>query len=226
MTVAEVAGAPAEKPLRADAERNRRRIVDAAGELFARRGLDATLNDVAHHAGVGVGTIYRRYPDKELLIDALFEERVAKLAAVMETGLHDADSWHGLVSALSGALELQEGDRGLQELLLSSGRGRERVIAMRERVTPILAELVDRARAAGALRSDVEQQDIALIQIMLGAVIDCSREAAPGLWRRYLAIVLQGLRANPDLPPELHTPVPAGELMDRVPSSWRPPRRL
>src|SRR5438270_6695856 len=85
-----------ERPLRKDAERNRRRILDAAAELFAERGLGVTLNDIAHHADVGVGTVYRRFPDKDVLIDALFEERVEEMIALAEEALQDADPWRGL----------------------------------------------------------------------------------------------------------------------------------
>src|ERR1044072_6861855 len=74
--------APTDRPLRKDAERNRLRILDAAGELFAQRGLGVTLDDIARHAGVGVGTVYRRFADKELLIDALFEQRLESLCAL------------------------------------------------------------------------------------------------------------------------------------------------
>src|SRR3954451_8548625 len=95
------------RPLRKDAERNRQRILDAARELFAERGLQATLDDVAHRAGVGVGTVYRRFPDKEQLIDALFESRLDQMAALAEDGLTDADSWRGLVTFLEGVLSLQ-----------------------------------------------------------------------------------------------------------------------
>ena len=75
------------RPLRRDAELNRQRILAAAGELFAERGLAVTLDDIARHAGVGVGTVYRRYPDKELLIDALFEERLTALCEAAEAAL-------------------------------------------------------------------------------------------------------------------------------------------
>ena len=82
---------PTDQPLRKDAERNRQRILDAARELFAERGLGVTLNDVAHHAGVGVGTVYRRFPDKELLIDTLFQEQLDEWARIYEEGLDDPD---------------------------------------------------------------------------------------------------------------------------------------
>jgi AcrR family transcriptional regulator len=214
-----------EKPLRADAERNRRRILDAAAELFSERGLGVTLNDVAHHAGVGVGTVYRRYPDKEHLIDALFEERIGELAAIVAAHLDDPDPWHGLVTAITDLLELQERDAAFKELLLSSTYGHPGIVRMRDQLAPITAQLVARAKAAGTLRPDVERQDFPLIQIMLGSIIDCSREAAPGLWRRYLEMLLQGMRAEPEPPAEFDTPVPSMDVMPQVMQAWRPPRR-
>ena len=175
-----------QRPLRADAERNRRRIMDAARELFADRGLDVTLNDIARHAGVGVGTVYRRFPDKELLIEALFEERLAELEAIALAGLAMADPWEGIVATLTGVLELQEADRGFKELILSVGRRRDGIAPIRARMAPVVAELMARAKAAGQLRGDIGPQDFPLLQILLGAVIDVSRDASPGLWRRYL----------------------------------------
>ena len=215
----------AHKPLRADAERNRRRILDAAAELFSERGLGVTLNDVAHHAGVGVATVYRRYPDRDLLIDALFDERMDELVAIISARLADPDPWNGLVGALADLLEVQEGDAGLKELLLSSRRGRGGIAGLRERIAPLLGQLLERATAAGVVRGDIERQDVAVIQIMLSAVIDCSRDVSPGLWRRYLEILLQGLQAEPTTPPELATPAPPPDQMRQVMQSWRPPQR-
>ena len=214
-----------ERPLRADAERNRRRILDAAAELFTERGLDVTLNDVARHAGVGVGTVYRRFPDKDDLIDALFQERLAAMAAVVEKALEDPDPWHALESAIADMLALQEADRGLKELLLSNARGRATTSSLRDRMGPLVGQLVARAKESGALRPDIEKQDFPLIQVMLGAVIDIARDESPGLWRRYLEILLQGLRADPGPPPPLATPVPPEDRMQCVMQSWRPPRR-
>src|ERR1700721_3342156 len=96
---------PAPRPLRRDAERNRQRILRAAAEVFTTRGLQATLDDVARHAGVGVGTVYRRFPDKESLVEALFEERLAAMVALAEKALAEPDSWTGLVSFLSSACD-------------------------------------------------------------------------------------------------------------------------
>ncbi|PRC43419.1 TetR family transcriptional regulator, partial [Mycobacterium sp. ITM-2017-0098] len=82
--------------LRTDAERNRRRIIEAARDLCATRGLDATLNEVAHHANLGVGTVYRRFPTKEALFEAIFEDGIDQLVALADTALKSEDSWQGL----------------------------------------------------------------------------------------------------------------------------------
>src|SRR5438270_14072558 len=93
--------------LRKDAAQNRERLLAAAAELFAERGLDVTLNDIAHHAGLGVGTAYRRFANKEQVIDALFEERLRDVADVATEALHDPDPWHGLITFLERSLEMQ-----------------------------------------------------------------------------------------------------------------------
>jgi AcrR family transcriptional regulator len=192
-----------EKPLRKDAERNRRRILDAAAELFSERGLGVTLNDIAHHADVGVGTVYRRYPNKELLIDALFEERIEEMVALLEDSLADPDPWHGLVSFLERGLELQARDKGLKQLLLGTPQGCARVGGVRERMLPLAYKMVERAQAAGQLRTDVAPEDLAVTQWMLGAVVDYAADVKPELWRRFLHIVLRGLRAEPQPPAPL-----------------------
>ena len=98
-----------------------------ARELFADRGLGVTLNDIAHHAGVGVGTVYRRFPDKKQLIDGLFEQRLEDLVALMDIAVADPDPWRGLSGFLEHALELQAADRGLRELITGMPDGLERV---------------------------------------------------------------------------------------------------
>src|ERR671921_857965 len=105
--------APRNRSLRKDAARNRERLLAAAAELFAERGLNVTLNDIAHRAGVGVGTAYRRFANKDEVIDALFEQRLEGVIAVAEDALRDPDPWRGLVTFLARSLEMQFGDRGL-----------------------------------------------------------------------------------------------------------------
>jgi AcrR family transcriptional regulator len=216
-----------ERRLRRDAERNRQRVLEAARELFAERGLGVTLNDIAHHAGVGVGTVYRRFPDKAQLIDALFEQGFKEFVELMDAALDDPDPWQGFAGFLERALELQAADRGLRELVLGAPGGRERVAQFRAQLYPLGARLVQRAHEAGHLRADCEAEDIAILQLMLGLVIDAAQEVAPELWRRYLGIVFQGLRAKPGPPAPLAPPALTPEQMDEVlVASWNArPRR-
>ena len=102
-----------DRPLRADAERNRRRILAAARQLFAARGLGVSLDEIAAEAGVGVGTVYRRFPDRDLLIDALFEERIDEIAQAARDALEHDDPWEGFAWFLHEAAGLQAPDRGL-----------------------------------------------------------------------------------------------------------------
>jgi AcrR family transcriptional regulator len=213
------------RPLRKDAARNRQRILDAAYELFAARGLSVTLNDIAHYAGVGVGTVYRHFPDREQLIDGLFEQRIDEVAALLQEAVEDPDPWHGLTHFLEGNLALQAQDRGLRELILGAAGGFERLARARARLYPIGAQLIARAHDAGALRADIEPQDLPLIQLMLSSVIDVGQDVAPDLWRRYLAIVLRGLRADAGTPEQLPAAPPPPERVDKMMAAAWGPRR-
>ena len=188
-------------------------------------GLGVTLNDIAHHAGVGVGTVYRRFPDKSQLIEELFEQRLEDLVALASRGLEEPDAWHGLKSFLRGALELQANDRGVKDLITASTDGLGRVAEIRSRLLPIGVELVRRAREAGQVRSDIDAQDLPIIQLMLSTLIDASRDVSPDLWRRYLGIITRGLSAHPDEEPELETPPLSPDQVDHVMSFLKPARR-
>jgi AcrR family transcriptional regulator len=206
--------APTERPLRKDAERNRLRILQAAGELFAERGLGVTLDDIARHAGVGVGTVYRRFADKELLIDALFEQRMEAMCAIAAEALEQEDPWDGFVYFFEQGSELQARDRGLKELLTCSAHGGGCVAEVRGRLRALVTQVFDRAKAAGVVRADADPFDSPLISFMVGAVMDRSRDVEPELWRRYLQLVLDGLRPCAASP--LPTEALSSEKLDAV----------
>ena len=212
-----------DRPLRADAERNRRLLLDAARELFAERGLAVSLDDIARRAGVGVGTAYRRFGSREKLVEALFDEQLERIVALAREALEDEDPWRGLVTFLERSLELQAADRGLKELLLGSAAGRARISAVRERMRPLASEMVARAQAAGELRDDFAPQDMPMLQIMLGALVDASATVEPDLYRRFLALILAGMRAEGDAP--LSQPPVPWERLESVLECWRPPAR-
>jgi AcrR family transcriptional regulator len=192
-----------DRPLRRDAQVNRQRILDAAAELFARRGLGVTLNDVAHHAGVGVGTVYRRFPDKHALIEDLFERRFQEMVDLAEESLADPDPWHGLCTFMEQVLELQANNSGLRDLVFAMPDGLATVRQARARLLPLGEEVVRRAQQSGQLRTDFSAQDLPILQMMIGAIIDASRDLDPNLWRRYLQIIISGLTTDADAKPAL-----------------------
>jgi AcrR family transcriptional regulator len=185
-----------DRPLRKDAERNRQRIMAAAGQLFAEVGLSASLDAVAERAGVGVGTVYRRFPDKESLIDALFEERIDAVVAIAEECGAMGDPWAALGCFFDRAVTLHGGDRALKEIVFSTAHGHQRVARARDRIAPLVTELVARAKADGTLRDDFAVTDAPIVQLALTAVIEYAGDVAPDLWRRYLALILDGMRAE------------------------------
>lgn len=184
------------RKLRADAERNRRKILDAAAELFALRGIDITLDDVARHAKVGVGTVYRRFSCKQELVDGVFEQHMADMAAGATRALEVDDPWQGLVDFVAFTCEQMAASRGMGEVFFSCDDGREQIACARERIAPLAEQLVTRAKDAGALRPDVDANDLLTIGKMVGAVIDFAGPVAPDAWRRYLALALDGVRAE------------------------------
>jgi AcrR family transcriptional regulator len=183
-----------ERPLRRDAERNRQRILAAAAEVFTEEGLRATLDDVAARAGVGVGTVYRRFPDKQALVEALFTERLDTLVGFAEQALAEPDPWTGLTSFLERAATMIAGDRGLRQILMFATYGRDRVDQARGRMLPVVSALLGRAQAAGAVRADLRQTDIPVLEFMLGSTAEYTLGVRPEIWRRYLALMLDALR--------------------------------
>jgi AcrR family transcriptional regulator len=198
---------PTERPLRRDAERNRARILDAAAAAFAEGGLDVSMDEVARRAAVGVATVYRRFPEREALIDALFDERLDELVAISAHALGRGDAWEGLAWFLEHLVAAQARDRGLRELFLSPAHAERRVERARSRIAPIAQELLARAHASGELRADVTAEDLGVLQLMLLGAFDATRDADPDAWRRYLGVLLDGLRARRDGPSPLR---PAG----------------
>lgn len=205
----------ADKPLRRDAERNRELILEAARAAFAEDGLDVGLHEIAKRAGVGVATVYRRFPDKETLIEALFEDRVGDVIAIAERALGEDDSWHGLETFLTATCRLQAADRGLHQLVFSGDNAVTCASGARERIAPLVAELVERAQAQGTLRGDVGPFDVGMVRKMVGEFIEQSGEAGADVWPRLLAIALDGLRADRQGSP-LPGVTPDAALFDRL----------
>jgi AcrR family transcriptional regulator len=194
------------RPLRRDAERNRVRILQAAAEVFTERGLQATLDDVAERAGVGVATVYRRFPDKEALVEALFSERLDTLVGFAEQALAEPDPWVALATFLEQAASVIAGDRGLRQILMFATYGRDRVDQARARMLPVVSTMVRRAQETGDVRADLSPTDVPLIEFMLSATAEYAGQVRPEIWRRYLALILDALRPGHTVATELPEP--------------------
>ena len=187
--------------LRKDAAANRERLLAAGRKLFALRGLDATLNDVAHEAGVGVGTAYRRFANKDELIDAILVRQAEELEAILDDALAKEDPWTGLVHYLEGSLAIQATDRAMAQIFSGRHARPQKYDWSRDRLAPKINQIADCAREAGLLRRDVTGTDLVLLQVALVGLatptpaprID-GREDLGELYRRYLWIALDGLR--------------------------------
>jgi AcrR family transcriptional regulator len=193
---------------RSDAARNRERLVSAARELFASAGVDVPARAVARHAGLGVGTLYRHFPAREDLVDAVLEEAFEELISIAEAALAEADPWRGFTRFVEEALDLHARNRGLKDVVATQRYGRERVEAMRRRIRPLVARLVACAQEDGSLRADFAPQDVSLLFWASDRAIELADDVAPEIWRRQLGFLLDGLRAG------AATPLPHGPLTD------------
>jgi AcrR family transcriptional regulator len=182
--------------LRADAERNRRQLVDAARVVYAERGLDAPLDEIARRAGVGNATLYRRFPTRCQLIAAVFADTLREVVDATGRALADPDPWQGFTGHLTFLCQLQAGNRALADLLTATLSGADELEQLRGRALRGLTRLIDRAKASGDLRADFGHQDVVLLLMANAGLIERTADAAPAAWRRHLSYVLAGLRST------------------------------
>lgn len=212
------------RPLRRDAQENLERVLEHAAQVFAERGLGVTLADIASAAGVGVATLYRRFPDKDELILAIYREKMQGAIGKAERASVAADpaaAFRGLIE--SGAEDFSS-DQGFRELVLgglteSLGWARSgppsaltaAIDHMNTSVSGYLFVLIERAKAVGALRPDIEPTDVQLINAAVQAVVGFASRARPGIEQRMISMILEGLHPRPDTPEPLPAPPPLTE---------------
>lgn len=182
------------RPLRRDAEANLQRILDAAQHVLSHQGLDFGMEDIARAAGCGVGTVYRRFPNKQALLEHQFRVIKAEMAALVASASADPDPVAGLAHLLAGLGQRMAEDHGLRDLLVGVPGLREEALAARRALKPVIATLLQRAKDAGAVREDVEASDLSVIVAMLAEAISITSSVDPEMWRRYLTLLLDGLR--------------------------------
>jgi AcrR family transcriptional regulator len=152
-----------ERPLRQDAVRNRERLVAAARDAFRRKGLDASLEEIARAAGVAIGTLYNRFPSRGELVDAALGPVAQRAVELAEGAATAEDPWLGLVSLIEGTCALFADERGYADVYRSRVPGTPVITAARERLGALKTTVMTRAKRAGVLRDDVEGTDLTLI---------------------------------------------------------------
>jgi AcrR family transcriptional regulator len=186
---------------RSHARRNHESLVLAAREVFAERGVEASLEEIARRAGVGVGTLYRHFATREALVEAVFERRIGEFVAVAEQAATGPDGWLAFVALLEQTLALQADDRLLKDVFLRTPPGTGRVQQARAEMRRLFEAVLERARAEGGLRDDFAFPDLALLFWSFAPLMDATADAAPDAWRRHLHWLLDGLRATSATPP-------------------------
>lgn len=188
------------RPLRADAERNRDRILIAAKEVFAELGLEASTNEVARRAGVGVATLFRRFPTRDELIEAVFAPKMEAYAAAAQAALEAEDPWRGFCDFIERVCAMQAEDQGFADVLTLTFPMSKALRAERDASAQALVKVIERAQAAGKLRADFVHQDIPLILMANAGVVTATRGAAPDAWRRLVGYLIQAFAAEQQAP--------------------------
>ncbi len=177
------------RPLRADARRNRERILTAARAVFSAEGRDAHLEDVARRAKVGVGTVYRHFPTKEALLEALAREQFEIITQWAREAQDGPDAWEAFNGLIWRSAEHQASDRALMEAVAEF---KPSVARQAEELQACMERLIRRAQAEGSMRPDATGEDVRLMMCGLGSVMQMADDG----WRRYLTVMLDGLRAQ------------------------------
>ena len=194
--------------LRADAERNRERVLAAAREVFAERGLDVPMEDIARRAGVGVATLYRRFPSRTELIASAFGDKMSAYADAVADALAEPDPWLAFSGYVETVCAMQAADRGFTDVLTRSFPMDRSFQESRDRAHAGFVQLIDRAKAAGRLRVDFVAEDLILVLMANAGVVTAAGDAAPEAWRRVVAYLLEAF-AVPNATPLPDPPTPA-----------------
>lgn len=182
-----------ERPLRADARRNREALLTAAGELLGERGESVQIEEIAARAGVGVGTLYRHFADKDALIAAIVGRRFAAAADLARAAEENQDADEAFTALLTGYLDSVAGDSAFRRALLGPEEPRWEAIAPEKNAfRDVVARIVERAVRAGVLRPDFGTDDFILITRGVMANMDGDEN-----WRRHLRLQLEGVRPAP-----------------------------
>ena len=194
------------RPLRADAARNRARVLDAARAAIAEGGLDVGVEEIARRAGVGKGTLYRRFPTKEALVRAIFDDILEEIGRLVEEADAEPDPWTAFARYLHATARMQASNQGFYDVVAQRLGAAALTQQQRESVVAMTARTLQRAQKAGVVREDLLPEDVQLLLRMVGATTRPAPDGTPmdEHWPRYLGLLLDGIR------PEAATPLPDG----------------
>lgn len=205
----------ASRRLRSDARRNRDALLRAARQAFATQGLDAALERVARDAGVSIGTLYRHFPARIDLVEAVFTDRLEGLLAAAELAAAMPDAWTGLRLYLEAMCELQASDRGFDDLAGIRLPSSSCIDAIQDRILRLGVAIVEEAQRQGTLRPDITAEDLAFVTWSQARIAQATRSIAPDAWRRHLQLVLDALRAD-GATPLTEPPLTSDELYEAM----------
>jgi AcrR family transcriptional regulator len=188
------------RPLRVDAARNRAAIVDAAREVFAERGADVPLEEIARRADVGIATLYRRFPTRDDLVAAAFEPKMRAYVAATEAAVAEPDAWEGFCGYVRAVCGMQAADAGFADVLSLTFPATAALDRQLRAATAGLGGVIDRAKAAGALRDDFVMEDLVLVLMANAGVVNVTKRYAPAGWERLVGYLLDAFRAPGDAP--------------------------
>jgi AcrR family transcriptional regulator len=193
------------RPLRADAARNRARVLDAARTAFAEAGLDVGVEEIARRAGVGKGTLYRRFPTKEALVRAIFEDILEEIDRIVAAAEAEANAWTAFTNYLAATARMQASNQGFYDVVAQRLGAAALTDEQRRRVMNSTARMLKRAQDANVVRSDLVPEDVQLMLRMVGATTRPAPDGSPmdDHWPRYLGLLLDAIR------PAAATPLPA-----------------
>jgi AcrR family transcriptional regulator len=178
-----------------DAARNRAAIVEAARQVFAEQGLDAPLDEIAHRAGTGNATLYRRFPTREDLVAAVFAERMGEHLAAAEAGLADPEPWNGFASYMRTVAAMQSRDRGIADLVTMDVAAVPDIERLRAEAFDGLVRLVERARSAGVLRADFTTEDVVVFLMANAGLVERAHGVSAQASARLVHVLLDGFRS-------------------------------
>lgn len=184
-----------DRQLRRDAVRNQTLILAAAHDVFAEQGFEAPLDDVARRAGIGIATLYRRYPSRQELVEAVLADKAKVYLAAACQAMRADDPWTGFSGYIKRIFELQAGDQTVADLLTMDMPKCPNFADIRHQIDAAQQAVISRAIDAGALRSDFGLDDVILLLLAQRGVVQASATRDPDAWRRLLCFTLDALRA-------------------------------